>query len=330
MRVYVWNAKLEWMCEDPTLIDQSKELVEQVLSEIRPYAVDVMGMYAHRYAVMRKAILYHKEVQGGETVMENCRYNMQANQEPEKMAKAWNGANVFDIPQSLQSASFVQYQMQHNILTAILGTSANSQKYLANRRVEIQNELKQMMPYDKLAQKFKSTELKDNLAGLVEISNMTNTFISLRRFKQLNHLLAIAMYRLVKIRRELNYEDKRKLNGLQAGLSSVYAMYGFTIASGTFAKLQKHHNFKPPQNEDFTELTELIEDGMEVYTSQFPIVYPDTYLGARKVLQRAIKWNERARQLVIKPEDKRVCESESQALQHLLTTLDGVIQTDYT
>lgn len=121
------------------------------------------------------------------------------------------------------------------------------------------------------------------------------------------------------------------LNYIQAALSETFALYGGCVAAGSVEKLKQKPEHQPPANDKYVEMTELVELGMVIYTSQFPIVYVDSYLEVMKVLKRALKWNERAIELSVgKPHVIGEYEITGKALHSMLRTVESSIGHDAT
>lgn len=299
MRAYAWNAEIDWMLDDPKHRETCDKLCDKVIALTEPLSRDPKGAYPYYFALVKKARLHDNDSASGPIIGKMTEIKFEASRDPKILVGVWDGAKLFDIPDSMATIEFRNYQNNHNYLASMLESSANSQKYLANRKEEVQNHLATMPTFDEITRVIKGDDVNAKLRMLSEVVPMIDTFVTLRKFKQARHLMAVAMYHLVKIRQNLEPKERSGLNHLQASLSGRFAHYGIAIVQGTHSKIEQHHNFKPTQNDAFVELTGLIEDGLEIYESQFPIEYADSFSGAKKILKRARSWNNRALELSV-------------------------------
>lgn len=305
MLAYAQNAKAEWMFENPQLIDEAVELCHSTIDLMDPYSTDVMGIYPLTFACAKVTTECYRELRGVGVTAKLSAFIMKAHYNVSLML-AWSGIQVFGIPPHKQSTAFKEYQLSHCFFDTMDICLKNGDRYIEESQAKVDDALKSYPSFDQLTKDMKSDVFMVKLKALNKLSDMTNTYMSMRNYKQALHLLSIAMHYSVKMRRELPPERRYVMNEPQSCFSHMFASFGYSMFEGCCGKLEKSSTYAPTQNLSYSELTGLMEPGVELYTSQFPYEHPDNYVDAKKVIKKALAWNNRSIELATEsPESKK-------------------------
>lgn len=118
-----------------------------------------------------------------------------------------------------------------------------------------------------------------------------------REFKQLEHVLAVAMSFLVRYRRTLPKFYRSQLNEGQGLIARVYVAWGKEIMEASLAKLNGE-SYKPIDNESFQAINEPDDIEYKIYVGQFPIEPVEGRAEIKKLVIRTKAWNKRATELL--------------------------------
>lgn len=291
---YAYNTKVEWMFENPQLVDEALQICERTVELLEPFALDPMGAYPRLFACLKIGTHCKVEFERVAIGIKIKEYELRVlGDENETL----HGIDLFSIPENLVSDNFMQYQRDHTWQTVKKIHDQIRTQTLKKFQELRTNQLKAAPSYAQITEMLKSTDLVNQFKALAALDETVSALITLQQFKQALHLLAIGMHYTVKIRRSLPEEDRPLMNVIQCNFSRSFSTYGITLVESSMTE----------NNDSYTELTELIEDGMEIYTSQFPITCPTTTLEIKKVMTRALTWNKRAIELCLdRPGDVRM------------------------
>lgn len=211
---------------------------------------------------------------------------------------AWNSSKLFEISCEEQSTDFIQYQKSHNI-EVLFGAIPEMYETQHMNNIKRAKESTEFLPkmIDLAAKKLKSNNLIENFEAIRYFKEISVITIDCFQFKQTQHILSVAMFNLVKIRQNLPIEQRSALNELQAAVSHGFASYGVAFVSGSITKKLHGDKYCIPAHPFYIEMTDLIEPGMEVYSSQYPNEYVENLLQMKKILKKALAWNKRSIEL---------------------------------
>lgn len=151
-----------------------------------------------------------------------------------------------------------------------------------------------------------------------------------RAFKQLDHLLSVLMYQLVKYRRILPEEERSEMNYVQGQLSLLYACWGYDIMNSSFLFIGAEEGtdeYEKLSTElkvclDFVEFPELIETGYETYADQFPTNYTKSIQKVRSLFKKVLAWNKRSIELIGNNWERDIIVRQKEALVQFKEDLD--------
>lgn len=127
------------------------------------------------------------------------------------------------------------------------------------------------------------------------IQNIIDLLLFEGRFKQVDHLLAIAMNNCVKLQTLLPKSQIKTLNETKSKLCFFYAAWGVEIFERSAKEI---YNLSRPvrgviDNTGFIEMIDLMEPGVDIYANQFPIDIVKTHEELSSIVHRAKRWNSR-------------------------------------
>lgn len=120
---------------------------------------------------------------------------------------------------------------------------------------------------------------------------------SIYRFKQLNHLLAIAMHHTTKLEQVIPQQNQNELKNMKGMLSYHFAYWGLNIVNRSSPNFVNTGLQTSILNNYYEEITNLIEPGVKQYENLFPI----ETVGVRQhyqILRECQVWNNRAIELI--------------------------------
>lgn len=132
---------------------------------------------------------------------------------------------------------------------------------------------------------------------LLKLPKMIETMLILRRFKQLDHILAISMYHLVKARRSLPIDQRNELELVQGRVCVLFARWGCQIILSSINYIRQ----RPVQaidNVTFEEITGLVEPGVKDYEHQFPVEPMTSKDDIKAAFKHVKSWKKRAFQML--------------------------------
>lgn len=125
---------------------------------------------------------------------------------------------------------------------------------------------------------------------LPEIRFLTTTY----HFPQVNHLLAVLMYQLIKYKRSLPEEEKHFVLKIQGLLSYRYACWAYEIIQYSITTLEdKTFSESHPINTEVFCFDELMETGVQNYVNQFPCEPILTHKELKKAVKQGKAWCKR-------------------------------------
>lgn len=134
-------------------------------------------------------------------------------------------------------------------------------------------------------------------------------------YKQVDHLLAVAMNLAVHERRSLPADARYKMDHIQGKLSLMFAFWGEHIAERSTQMIHGDKNVTKIKNELYEEFNFLMTDGYLVYIHQFPVDLVTNEEEIKKILKRARTWAKRAHALM----KNRPCHCGSDCIKRLDT-----------
>lgn len=297
MLIYALICKLEWMCENREPFEDCWQVYKEIMCLFEKFDNDQKISLA-KYCVIRLILTYPIEKYDYNLLLEVLPHQTQsvnslnANLESyEGKWKFWNGAEVFDVPFDEQSLTFLNYQDKHYSRNVIKKHIDAQETVIKTSMKQSAHELESMPKYYLIGQKLKSENRIENVEAMKMISDKVEHLLNLGYFRQAHHIISLGIYYSVKVRRSMPPEEKSTMNIVQGTLSANFASYGLMLINGMISEMEGN---TPKRNDDFTELTDAIEDGLEIYASEFPVEYPSGQKGAKKVLKRAMLWIDRA------------------------------------
>lgn len=287
-------AKLEWMCVDPEKNEECITMCKHIMQHLQPFEDDLMGIYPLAFAFYTLVTIADDPSDYYDYSHKMKRLETKLVTDP-KYTQVWDGPKLFKISSRAQSTDFIEYQKIHNINALMIAFKEMAKEMILSSRKEIKNRQEPIHTMIDIAlNKLKSNDLMDNLEAIGILRNMYLSSISNLQFKQAQHFLAIAMYNLVKIRRSFPMTERSKLNEHQAILSNEYTNYAIFLVAASLEKVNTGHNELLSANPDYVEMTDFVEPGLEIYSSQYPTDYVEDPLLLKKILKKALAWNKRS------------------------------------
>lgn len=322
------NCQLEWMCKEPQLAIGAIQLHQKILDHVEKYANDAMGAYAKIFAWSMMTTHFSDEIVAATS------YQKAMNFFSSELGKnlgnnCWDGAKTFGVSNDEASHAFTQYQNEHTL--NVFREQFISMKFTALKKIMDQREkaIADLPCNTEIIKMIKSEDLETKIKGLEWLDSKGNLLITEENFKQANHVVAVAIYHSVKIRRNLPPDSRTTMDTIQCDLSGTFSQVGELIID--MALMRKRMGglgefFDGFVKEKFVELTELVEDGIEAYANQFPNELPKTYREMKPILKRAISWNKRAISLCTDPMEVENRKLFSNTLESQLQIIDENIE----
>lgn len=128
-----------------------------------------------------------------------------------------------------------------------------------------------------------------------DFSDEPSFLITSHYFAQVNHLLSVLMFHLVKYRRSLPHEKQHEVSNAQAFVSELYGFWACELVQYSLLSLKdKTYCEKHPINNEVVRFEELMEPGVEIYENQFPCEPILTRNELNKVVKKGKAWCQRA------------------------------------
>lgn len=317
---YAWNSKIELMFRDSERQEEMAKLIKKVMNHLEPFNEDLMGFYPYAFACMNHVCQLKMSSESLSTLTKISAFAIKTWLNP-KFNQALNGAQLFDIPVDEQTPDFTMYQETHTSELAIEFITEKSLNNVKSRSDTVKKEQKNIsMLIQTASNLLKSSDFIKKMEGIAILQKIAETCLEGLQFKQSLHALSVSMFHFIKLRKCFPADKRSKLNEVLADLSYSYAKYGLTFAAGSVEKMNPHYEqFMVPSSE-FIEMTDLIEPGIETYSSQFPTEYVDNPLEIKKIIKKALAWNKRAIELNEGKQQKlEEYETMNEALNQILT-----------
>ncbi|XP_063705466.1 uncharacterized protein LOC134834657 [Culicoides brevitarsis] len=134
-------------------------------------------------------------------------------------------------------------------------------------------------------------------ALIPEFRSHFQLLLKTHHFAQVDHLLAIFMFHLVKAGRAKpqTEESQNQIDAAKALVSSWYTMVGWTLAMcAEFMARNPEFALKYPVRTEVVRFEEFMEPGVEIYENQFPIDFIQTEKEWDGVINKGKVWSQRA------------------------------------
>lgn len=318
MKAYALNGQVDLLIrtQGPSSKNNCHALLTKVISLMEPMANHVWGIYPLVFALAQQSTIMDDGDDLATFLMIDNAYN---SFKSNNQADAWNGEKLFEVAAEGQSKSFAWYQKERNLKMTMAGIWKHLFD-LYRARNDVPNQLK----YGKLSlawstAKIKNRDLAFKKDGLKHMILIIDFYFTHNYVKQATHWLALAMFHLMKMRREC-HPFQNLLDVQQGHLAHRFAAFGYLIAVASFTHLSLDMVILRPKN-DFERLSELMEDGFEVYSKEYPLKLVQTYDEIRPIVKRADSWNKRALKLLDECLEKEDSVRMEGNLQELMTKL---------
>lgn len=163
---------------------------------------------------------------------------------------------------------------------------------------------------------------ENHMEMLIELPQMLNQLLVLRRFKQLDHCLAFCVSLVLRLHLQALDHQKKSYQNVIGGFSNVYALWGLRMIDFSILAMRGKPMEQKIDNASFYEIGNSASPDIEPYLNQFPIEVVKSKADMKEIHSKAVKWNQNSMNWIQSAEELQ----EAKQVQQFLLQYEKILK----